>query len=206
MVFDKPAGLLVIPTPKGEKHTLAALAQQQFPGSHMHPAHRLDRDTSGAILFAKGKDKQQKLMDLFKQKRVKKNYVAFVHGRLTPARGRIDLPIKDKHSREFRPGAPAQSALTQYRVMEYYKDLTAVDVVPVTGRTNQIRIHFAQFGYPLVGEDIYAFRRDFVLRFRRTALHAARLEWPSLSTGKNIAVESPLAKDMTEFLKNKGAI
>ncbi len=195
VVFNKPPGLLVIPT-------LVTLAQKQFPAGGLRPAHRLDRDTSGAILFAKGKDKQQKLMALFKEKRVRKNYVAFVHGRLAPARGKIDFPIKDKHRREFRPHAPAQTALTHYRVMDYHKNFTVVDVMPVTGRTNQIRIHFADLGHPLVGEDQYAFRKDFALRFRRTALHAARLEWPSLSTGKPIVVGSPLPKDMTEFLKN----
>ena len=75
-----------------------------------------------------------------------------------------------------------------------------VKVMPVTGRTNQIRIHFAKIGHPLVGEDKYAFRRDFELRFRRTALHALRLEWPRLDGPGMIKVETPLARDMNDFL------
>jgi len=76
-----------------------------------------------------------------------------------------------------------------------------VRVKPVTGRTNQIRIHFAKIGHALVGEDKYAFRKDFVLRFRRTALHALRLEFPSLVEDRNIVVEAPLAEDMKNFRK-----
>lgn len=197
VVFDKPPGILVIPTPKGESRTLVALADRQFPKEHLHPAHRLDRDTSGVILFAKGKSNQRKLMALFKERRVKKDYIAFVHGRVHPAQGDIRVPIKDR----YKPSAPAVDALTRYRVVDHHKDFTVVDVRPVTGRTNQIRIHFSKIGHPLVGEDQYAFRKDFVLRFRRTALHAARLEWPSLSTGKTQAVASPLPGDMAEFLE-----
>ena len=198
VVFDKPHGLLVIPTPKGESRTLAVLADRQFPKDHLHPAHRLDRDTSGVILFAKGKNNQHKLMGLFKERRVKKDYIAFVHGRIHPAQGDIRIPVKDR----YKPSAPAVSALTRYRVVDHHKDFTVVDVQPVTGRTNQIRIHFSKVGHPLVGEDVYALRKDFVLRFRRTALHAARLEWPSLSTGKAQVVTSSLPRDMAEFLEN----
>ncbi len=202
VVFDKPSGLLVIPTPQGESRTLVALADRQFPKEHLHPAHRLDRGTSGVILFAKGKNNQRKLMALFKERRVKKDYIAFVHGRIHPAKGDIRVPIKDHYSHTLRPSAPAVWALTRYRAVDYHNDFTVVDVQPVTGRTNQVRIHFSKVGHPLVGEDVYAFRKDFVLRFRRTALHAARLEWPSLSTGKTQAVASPLPKDMAEFLEN----
>jgi len=201
VVFDKPPGLLVIPTPRGESRTLVALADRQFPKEHLHPAHRLDRGTSGVILFAKGKNNQHKLMALFKERRVKKDYIAFVHGRIHPAKGDIRVPIKDHYSHTFKPSAPAIGALTHYCVVNYHNNFTVVDVQPVTGRTNQIRIHFSKVGHPLVGEDQYAFRKDFVLRFRRTALHAARLEWPSLSTGKMQAVASSLPVDMAEFLE-----
>jgi RluA family pseudouridine synthase len=201
LAFNKPSGLLVIPTDKNEDHTLVNIVNQQYgaPG-HLYPAHRLDRDTSGVILFAKGKDCQQKLMEFFKAKQVHKTYIAFVHGRVAEPRGKIRIPIKDFHQRKFASHLPAQSALTHYEVEDYYKDFTVAKVMPITGRTNQIRIHFAKIGYPLVGEDKYAFRRDFALRFRRTALHALRLEWPQMTGSKMIKVESPLAKDMVDFL------
>ena len=202
LVFNKPSGLLVIPTDKNEDHTLVNIVnQKQAAGGHLYPAHRLDRDTTGVILFAKGKDNQQKLMQFFKEKEVHKTYIAFVHGRVTEPRGKIRIPIKDFNQRKFAPHLPAQSALTHYEVEDYYKDFTVVKVMPITGRTNQIRIHFTKIGHPLVGEDKYAFRRDFVLRFRRTALHALRLEWPQMTGNGMIIVEAPLAKDMADFLE-----
>ena len=202
LVFNKPSGLLVIPTDKDEGRTLVNIVnQQQGAKGQLYPAHRLDRDTTGVILFAKGKDNQQKLMQFFKDKQVNKTYIAFVHGRLAEPRGKIRIPIKDFNQRKFTPHLPAQSALTHYEVEDYHKDFTVVRVMPITGRTNQIRIHFAKIGHPLVGEDKYAFRRDFALRFRRTALHALRLEWPLMTGGQLIKVEAPLASDMADFLK-----
>ncbi len=200
LVFNKPSGLLVIPTQKNEHHTLVNLARQQQGDDRLLPAHRLDRDTSGVILFAKDKERQQQLMQFFKEKRVKKTYIAFVHGRVKESSGKIRIPIKDFHQRKFARHLPAQSALTYYEVEDYYKDFTVVRVMPVTGRTNQIRIHFAKIGHPLVGEDKYAFRKDFELRFRRTALHALHLEWPKINTNRMISVETPLPSDMKEFL------
>jgi len=204
LVFNKPSGLLVIPTDKNEDHTLVNIVnQQQGTQGHLYPAHRLDRDTTGAILFAKGKDNQEKLMQFFKDKQVHKTYIAFVHGRVAEPRGKIRIPIKDFHQRKFASHLPAQSALTHYEVEDYHKDFTVVRVMPITGRTNQIRIHFCKIGHPLVGEDKYAFRRDFALRFRRTALHALRLEWPQMNGGGTIKVEAPLARDMEEFLEKQ---
>ncbi len=206
LVFNKPSGLLVVPTDKNENHTLVNLVNHQegLPQGSLYPAHRLDRDTTGVILFAKGKENQEKLMQFFKDKKVNKTYIAFVHGRVSEPRGKIRIPIKDYHQRKFAPNMPAQSALTHYEVEEYYKEFTVVRVMPVTGRTNQIRIHFSKIGHPLVGEDKYAFRRDFALRFRRTALHARRLEWPRMDGSGMIKVEAPLAKDMEDFLLKQG--
>jgi len=167
----------------------------------LHPAHRLDRDTSGVILFAKGKDHQQTLMQAFKEKKVKKTYIAFAHGHIKESEGKIKIPIKDFYQRKFQKNLPPQSALTHYKVLEYRKDFTVVEVNPITGRTNQIRIHFTKIGHPLVGEDKYIFRKDYDLRFRRTALHAAHLSFPHPVTGKMISVEAPLAQDMTNFLE-----
>src|SRR5262249_12191763 len=111
---------------------------------------------------------------------------------------------KDFHQRKFARNMPAQSALTYYEVEDYDKDFTVLKVMPVTGRTNQIRIHMSKIGHPLVGEDVYAFRRDFALRFRRIALHALRLEFPKLTAAtpgvEVVKVEAPLAEDMKKFL------
>ncbi|MDE2008979.1 MAG: RNA pseudouridine synthase [Candidatus Omnitrophica bacterium] len=204
LVFNKPSGLLVVPAGKNERRTLGAIVNEERRGQQrLYPAHRLDRDTSGAVLFAKGEDCRQRLMQFFKARQVRKTYIAFVHGRLKEARGKISIPIKDFYSVKFARHTPAQWALTHYEVQDYYRNFTVVRVMPVTGRTNQIRIHMAQIGHPLVGEDKYAFRRDFELRFRRTALHAWALEWPRMTGKGTISVEAPLARDMAEFLEKQ---
>ncbi len=202
IAFDKPAGLLVIPTAKNEPTTLVSIVNQQHQGGpHLYPAHRLDRDTSGVILFAKGKRNRAILMQAFQEKKVKKTYLTFVQGSLQASVGKIRIPIKDFYQRKFQKNIPAQSALTLYKVIDYRRDYTVVEVNPITGRTNQIRIHFVQLGHPLVGEDKYAFRKDFALRFRRIALHAAQLSWPHPVKGTYVSVKAPLPEDMSNFLE-----
>jgi 23S rRNA pseudouridine1911/1915/1917 synthase len=204
VVFDKPARLVVIPTPHGESRTLTSIVNEQFRKEglpKLHPCHRLDRDTSGAIIFAKGKQNQQRMMDLFAEHKVKKMYVAFVQGRLRQKHGEFRGAVSDFDERRFHKYAAAKPATTLYSVVEEHRDFSVAEVELVTGRTNQIRIHFAGAGHPLVGEQKYAFRRDFALKFRRAALHAVTVEWTHPFTGKRISVSSPLPEDMVDLLK-----
>jgi len=205
IVFDKPAGLLVIPTPRNEENTLVNIVNQQYSdkGSwRLHPCHRLDKETSGAIIFAKGKRHQKLMMDLFKQRQVQKMYIAFVHGQLPKKSGELCWAIRDLDQRRFQKKTPAQMAISRYKVIEEYKLFSVVEVQPITGRTNQIRIQFSQHGHPLVGDRKYAYPRDYKLKFRRTALHAAAIVWQSPVTRKEINIQSDLPNDMEVFLGN----
>jgi 23S rRNA pseudouridine1911/1915/1917 synthase len=188
LVVDKPAGLLTIATPKKEKYTLSSLL-------NAYPAHRLDREASGLILFARTKKLRQVLMEEFRLRRVKKRYIAFVQGALKQKNGAIAREVRD-NSYE-----PAKPALTEYRVIEAGNGFSVLEVVPVTGRTNQIRIHFKQLGHPLVGERRFAFAKDFKIKFRRVALHAADLGFIHPLTGRAMSFHSELPADMREFLK-----
>jgi len=181
LVVDKPSGLLVIPTPKNEKRTLTSIL-------HLHPCHRLDRETSGLIIYAKGKSVQKKMMDEFKQRKVKKTYIAFVQGILSKNQGQMQNPIE------------GQNAITKYKVIQRKKDFTVIEVMPLTGRTNQIRLHFKQIRHPVVGETRFAFRRDFALKAKRLCLHAKALEFIHPVTKKYINLSIDLAKDLKEFL------
>lgn len=204
IIFNKPAGLLVIPSPHNEPGTLVHRVNEQLKNSSikLYPCHRLDRDTSGLILFAKGKFNQERMMEAFKKREIKKKYIAFVQGKMPQRAGEIKGMIYNRHER-FKGRHPAgKLAITRYKVIEIKKHFSIVEVEPVTGRTNQIRIQFKEIGHPVVGERKYAFARDFAVKFRRTALHALSLKWRHPVTGREIVVESPLAVDMQGFLKN----
>jgi 23S rRNA pseudouridine1911/1915/1917 synthase len=193
LVLDKPAGLLVIPTPKREARTLTSIlnddAGQKGVSHRFHPCHRLDRETSGLIVYAKGKAVQEKMMDLFKARQVHKRYVAFVHGHPAHPQGTIRQPIE------------GQAAITEYEVVEKRKDFVIVEVRPLTGRTNQIRIHFKHIGHPVVGDTKYAFRRDFALKAKRLCLHAQELAFRHPVTRAQVSLQAPLPADLSMFLE-----
>ena len=193
LIIDKPPGLLTIPTPKKESRTLTSILDEDSKkrrlSYRLHPCHRLDKETSGLIIYAKGKSLQKKMMDEFRQRRVKKTYIAFVQGTLNQIQGEIKNPIE------------GLSAITKYKIMQKRKDFTIVEAQPLTGRTNQIRIHFKNIGHPLVGEAKFAFRKDYSLKAKRVCLHAKSLEFTHPITKKTLSVDSQLAADLEEFLK-----
>lgn len=193
LVVNKPSGLLVIPTPKKEKRTLTSILDDQAKAKDLpyrfHPCHRLDKETSGLIVYAKGKATQKKMMELFKQRKVNKYYIAFVQGRLSFASGEIGMPLEGR------------KALTRYKLVTRKKYFDIVDAQPVTGRTNQIRLHFKAIGHPLVGETRFAFRRNFRLKAKRLMLQAKALSFSHPLTNKKLTFNLPLAEDMENFLK-----
>jgi len=181
LVADKPSGLLTVPTPKNEQRTLTSIL-------NLYPCHRLDRETSGLIIYAKNKSTQEKVTDQFRGRGVRKTYVAFLRGWPYSNQGEI------KHKIE------GLSAVTRYKVIAKRKDFAIVEINPLTGRTNQIRIHFKQLGHPVLGETKYAFRRDFTVKAKRLMLHAAKLEFKHPVTGKMLQLKSDLPEDFKEFL------
>jgi 23S rRNA pseudouridine1911/1915/1917 synthase len=193
LIVNKPSGLLVIPTPKNERRTLTNILNEDLIKKailyRLHPCHRLDRETSGLIVYAKGKSIQKKMMDQFKLKQIKKTYIAFVHRILSKNQGKINTPIEGK------------PAVTKYRVIQRRKNFTIVEVVPFTGRTNQIRIHFKHIGHPVVGETKFAFRRDFALKAKRLCLYASSLEFTHPITKEVIFLSTEIPLDLEEFLK-----
>lgn len=192
LIVDKPPGLLTIPTPRGETRTLTSILNEEMEKKggvfNLHPCHRLDKETSGLIIYAKGKSAQQKMMDLFHQRKVDKTYIAFVQGNLTRDEGEIKNRIEGKN------------ALTRYKVCLRKKDFSIVEVRPLTGRTNQIRIHFKQIGHPVVGDDKFAFRKDFDLRSKHLCLQAKAISFPHPVSAKMIALDIPLSRYLRDFL------
>lgn len=198
IVIDKPSGLLVIPSPKGETNTLTHFVNEYLQGKkeliQAYPCHRIDRETSGIVVFAKGKKNQQTIMLEFQKHQVQKTYLAFVHGQLNNKQGEIKIKARSKYDRV------PQLMWSTYQVLQFCPAFTVVEVEPITGRTHQIRVQFKQLGHSLVGESLYAFRKDFPLRFKRLALHAAEITFTHPQTQRQMNFTSPLPPDMEKFL------
>ena len=193
IVLDKPSGLLTIPAPnQRSSRTLTSIldddAQEKGLSHRFHPCHRLDRETSGLIIYAKGKSTQQKFLDMFARREIKKHYLAFVSGTPSPSQGSINKPIEGRQS------------VTKYRTIEKRKGFSVLEVQPLTGRTNQIRIHFKSIGHPILGEARFAFRRDFAIKAKRLCLHAKALEFTHPCTGKAVKIDSGTPQDLEAFL------
>ena len=201
IVVDKPSGMLVIPTPKKETNTLTDLLNKDLDRrgieANAYPCHRLDRETSGLIIYSKGKSAQKILMEQFKNREVKKSYIAIVQGSVRKDSDTIKIDIYNKNK------GRSESAITKYSVLERNGPFSVLKVEPLTGRTNQIRIHLQKIGHPIVGESVYAFRKDFKLKFKRVALHAAEIEFKHPITGEALEFESPLPKDMESLINGR---
>lgn len=202
IVVDKPSGMLVIPTPKHETNTLTHLLNRGLDSrgiaANAYPCHRLDRGTSGLIVYAKGKHAQKLMMDEFKKRAVKKVYIAIVQGIVKKS---FDVIRKSIYNNNRRRN---EYAVTKYKVLERKGNFSILEVEPVTGRTNQIRIHLKEIGHPILGERVYAFRKDFKLRFKRTALHAKYIEFKHPFSKKRMNFTSPLAEDMERLYTKRG--
>ncbi len=198
VVVDKIAKLLVQPSPKKEIHTLTSLLAKHL-NCRVFPCHRLDRQTTGLVIYARTKDMQDKMFKQFKDRQVKKKYYALVKGRMNKKKGKISGKIIDREGRQF--GEKARPAETFYRVVSVYPDFSFVELQPFTGRTNQLRIQLSQTGNPILGERKYARGKDFSLNFRRLALHAFYLEFRHPLSNDRLEIKIDMPGDMKEFLK-----
>ncbi|MGM0864078.1 MAG: RluA family pseudouridine synthase [Bacillota bacterium] len=198
IVVNKPAGIDTHPNHPNETETLANLVafhyQARGENCRVQHIHRLDHDTSGAIIFAKHPLSKAILDRLLTERQIKRTYRALVHGRLKQKKGTISEPIgRDRHHNTRRRVSPSgQDAITHYKVLEYKNPFTLVEVQLDTGRTHQIRVHMSHIGHPLVGDILYGGRPIF----NRQALHAARISFPHPLTGEWIECEADCADDV----------
>ncbi|MCK5285635.1 MAG: RluA family pseudouridine synthase [Candidatus Pacebacteria bacterium] len=168
--------------------------------------HRLDRETSGALIVAKTQDAFLNLKEQFQNKEIKKIYKTFVWGKLKDDEGIINRQI-GKSSKDFRQwsaqrGAKGKlrEAITEYKVLNFNEEFSYLEINLKTGRTHQIRVHMKAINNPVVGDKLYAPKRDFALDFTRVALHAYLIEF-FLLNGEKIKVEADLPEDFEEALK-----
>ena len=214
IVVNKPAGMVVHPAAGVSSGTLAnALAfhfrQLSSTGGEVRPGivHRLDKGTSGLLVVAKSEAAHEDLADQFRAREVYKSYIALVHGQLERARGEVAQPIaRDPRNRtRMAVVAGGRPALTLFKVREGFDRFTRLDVELKTGRTHQIRVHFAWMKHPVVGDEVYGGGRDktvsearvrsAIAKLQRQFLHAHELGFRHPQTKKDMRfkVEMPSA-------------
>lgn len=210
LVVDKPAGLVVHPAPGHPSGTLVNALLGHRPdivAADLDPSrpgivHRIDRDTSGLLVVAADRDAQRALQAAFKSRAVDKVYLALLHGSLEPERGAIEAPIGRDPDHRQRMAVLAEGgrhARTEYRVREYLAEYSYVEARLLTGRTHQLRVHFAAVGHPVAGDRTYG-RRRRPAGLGRQFLHAWRLALEHPATGERMEFESDLPDDLASFL------
>lgn len=221
IAVNKPAGLLSIP----DRHndllpSLSRWLEQRY--GNIFVIHRLDKDTSGVIVFAKNESAHKFLSSQFQSRYAEKHYLGLVAGQLMQKEGAIDAPImehpvkkgkmmivREQHGKQMKKGKPA---LTTFRVMESFSLYTLLDLQIFTGRTHQIRVHLQSIGHPIAMDEVYGNAAPFYLSFikkkyrvgksqeeekplmSRMALHAIKLAFKDKNGEKRI-LEAPLPKD-----------
>jgi 23S rRNA pseudouridine1911/1915/1917 synthase len=207
LIVDKPAGLLTVPTEAREKDTLWSRAlhylQHRYGGRpHAGIVHRLDKETSGALVFARNRAAHHALQDRFRTHAIDREYVALVEG-IPADSGTFDADlVREPGLRRSiaRSGQEGRRAVTRYRTVEDLGNAALVSIRPETGRTHQIRVHFSAGGHPILGDRVYGRPGTGARSAPRQMLHARRLEFPHPKTGKNVSAESPLPDDFAKVL------
>lgn len=215
LIINKPAGLLVVPDRfNAELPSLSKMLEKKA-GGRVWVVHRLDRDTSGVICFAKNEQAHRYLSICFQERDVNKYYAGLVNGVVIPAEGRIEnyLAEHPANNGKMVVARKGKLAVTDYRVSEQWPLYALVQFQIHTGRTHQIRVHMKSIGHPLVCDELYGDGRPFKLstikkKFRlsekdeeerpllsRLALHAYKLEFHK-EDGTHVVAEAPLPKDI----------
>jgi 23S rRNA pseudouridine1911/1915/1917 synthase len=208
-VIDKPAGLVVHPAPGHRGETLVSVLGDMLGGGEAaRPGivHRLDRDTSGLMLVARDDEAHRRLAAMIKAHDVARTYLALVEGRIPSRTGTIDAPLgRDHRAPERRAvrGRGSRDARTHFTAIEVLPADTLVEARLETGRTHQIRVHFAAIGHPVAGDSRYGGHRREGLD--RQFLHSARLGFTHPFTDEALEFESELPDDLAGALERARA-
>ena len=204
-VIDKPAGLVVHPAPGHRGPTLVDVLGDLLGGGEPERpgiVHRLDRDTSGLMLIARDDEAHRRLAAMIKGREVAREYLALVEGRPRSRAGTIDAPLgRDHRAPERRAvrGRGARDARTHFTVLEVLPADALVEARLETGRTHQVRAHFAAIGHPIAGDQRYGHAGRHNLE--RQFLHSARLRFDHPFTGEALAFDSELPEDLAAALE-----
>lgn len=206
LAVDKPAGILSVPPTTGGERNLSDQLRRALErrGERCFAVHRLDRDTSGVLLFAKTEAAKAALETAFKGRTIHKRYLAVVNHAPRSPRGTLRSFIADlgdvARSSKTRGDRAGREAVTEWRVLERFADAALIEALPRTGRFNQIRLHLVDLGCPIAGERKYAVASRLPLKARRVMLHAESLALAHPLDGSPLALVAPLPRDFEALL------
>jgi tRNA pseudouridine32 synthase/23S rRNA pseudouridine746 synthase len=199
LAVNKPEGLVAVPERRRQEQSLIeALSTQR--GEKLYIVHRIDRETSGVIVFARNAEAHRQLNRQFETRSVEKVYLALVQGVIADDRGEIDRPL-----RQFGSGRMGiddhrgKASVTEFRVLERLPAFTLVDVRPRTGRRHQIRVHLYSIGHCVVGDPLYG-EQAVQRSYPRLMLHARRLSL-HLPSGKRLMIEAPIPESFSRVVQ-----
>jgi 23S rRNA pseudouridine1911/1915/1917 synthase len=218
IVLNKPSGLLSIPDREGKDISLKKLLIEKY--GNIFTVHRLDRGTSGLIVFAKNEETHKHLSQQFEERQTEKIYLGLVIGSLSEKKGSIDAPIAEHPAKKglMNVYQKGKESLTDYEVLEDFKIFSWLQFQIHTGRTHQIRVHAKHIGHPIVSDDLYGDGKPILLsslkhKFKlskneleerpilnRLALHALSLKFQN-TNGEMVKLEAPLPKDLRALLQ-----
>jgi len=203
-VVIKPAGMLVHPTSahQGEGTVVDAILAETTDDDRLRPGivHRLDRNTSGLLVLAKSKAAKEYMQKQFQERKIQKTYIALVIGHLDQDEAIIKVPLGRSKTHPLKRIADPEGkeAITAYKVTDRIGNYDLVEAKPTTGRTHQLRAHFAHLGHPIVGDKLYG--ADAFLNLNRYFLHAAKLQFVAPNNTK-VEVQSELPKELQDLLQ-----
>lgn len=206
LVYDKEAGHPSLPT-ESNKVNLHQMLKTYLNYDFLEPVHRLDKHTSGLIIFAKSKIAVEKFTQLFAEHKIQKEYIAIVDGVWKHAtQGQIETRMR----LEFKKGSMQKwqvskskkdkIAITDYKILKQYKNYTSLILKPRTGRTHQLRVHMAYLGHPILGDSLYAKNFKSKIFVSRQLLHAHKIIFQDPFSLAQISLIAELPKDMKDFL------
>lgn len=214
IVLAKPSGILTIPD-RHNKSIPNISGSLKKTRESVYTIHRIDKETSGLLIFAKTEDAHRKLSIDFQERNIQKKYLAFVKGILYPTSGSIDFPIrKSATSSLMKVADNGKPSLTHYEVIESYKSHSLVSIELMTGRTHQIRVHMAFIHHPLMIDELYGKSTAFYVSeikgrkykksidteerplLSRLTLHAYSIKFNHPNTGEEMYFEAPFPKDL----------
>ena len=210
IVVNKPKGMVVHPAngnPDGTlvnaimsicKDSLSGIGGEIRPGI----VHRLDKNTSGAIIIAKNDKAHINLSEQLKNHEIKKTYIALVRGVVKENNATINMPIgrSKKDRKKMDVDKNGKEAITHFKVLKRYKDCTLLEINIETGRTHQIRVHLSHIGYPIIGDEVYSNGKN-KWNIEGQCLHAKSLDFKHPITGKNMHIEAPIPEYFENIIK-----